>query len=143
MKKQCDSVGIIENPYDLNQRRKDENARSTFVLDTDHVSLLERAGSLEANRLRTRLERVPVEERATTIISFEEQTRGWISYLAKARSLIQQIEAYRRLKLQLENYCAMLVLDFGQRAASKFHRLSKLRLGGRYNGFENRGHCPG
>jgi tRNA(fMet)-specific endonuclease VapC len=100
-----------------------------FVLDTDHVSLLERAGSLEPKRLRARLERIPVEERATTIISFEEQTRGWMSYLAKARSLVQQIGAYRRLKLQLDNYCAMKVLDFGERAASQFQRLSKLRLG--------------
>jgi tRNA(fMet)-specific endonuclease VapC len=100
-----------------------------FVLDTDHVSLLERGGSLEGNRLRARLKEVPIEERATTIISFEEQTRGWMSYLAKARSLVQQIEAYRRLKQQLDNYCVMMVLDFGERAASEFQRLGKLRLG--------------
>jgi tRNA(fMet)-specific endonuclease VapC len=99
-----------------------------FVLDTDHVSLLERAGSVEANRLRRRLEQVPVEERATTIVSFEEQTRGWMSYLAKARSLAQQIEAYRRLKRQLDSYCAMMVLDFDETAASEFQRLFKLRL---------------
>ena len=99
-----------------------------FVLDTDHVSLLERAGSVEANRLRARLNGVPVEDRATTIVSFEEQSRGWMSYLAKARSLSQQIEAYRRLKQQLDNYCAMTVLDFDGRAASEFQRLCKLRL---------------
>ena len=99
-----------------------------FVLDTDHVSLLERAGSFQANRLRARLEQVPAEERATTIISFEEQTRGWLSYLAKSRSLVQQIDAYRRLKRQLDNYCAMMVLDFDERAASKFQRLCNLRL---------------
>ncbi len=34
------------------------------------------------------------DEQITTIITFEEQIRGWMS-LAKARSLTQQVAAYR------------------------------------------------
>ena len=71
---------------------------------------------------------MPVEEKSTTIISFEEQTRGWMSYLAKARTLLQQLDAYRRLKQQLDNYCAIMILDFDERAASELQRLFKLRL---------------
>jgi tRNA(fMet)-specific endonuclease VapC len=98
------------------------------ILDTDHVSLLEKADSPEGQRLKERMRPLPVEEKTTTIISFEEQTRGWLAYLARGRSLAQQIEAYRRLKLQLDNYCRMLVLAFDEHAAAEFQRLRNLRI---------------
>jgi tRNA(fMet)-specific endonuclease VapC len=41
---------------------------------------------------------------AVTIISFEEQARGWLTYLARARPLPQQVEAYARLRRMVENY---------------------------------------
>ena len=99
------------------------------ILDTDHISLLERrATSAQGRKLGERLDAVPAIERAATIVSYEEQLRGWLSVLAKARKMTQQIEAYRRLKRQLENYCRMLVLDFEERAATEFQRLVKARL---------------
>jgi tRNA(fMet)-specific endonuclease VapC len=99
-----------------------------YVLDTDHVSFLERADSAEGTRLRARLLQVPAGERATTIISFEEQTRGWMSVLAQARTLARQVEAYRRLRRQLENYCDLVVLDFDEPAATEFQRLRNARF---------------
>ena len=98
------------------------------ILDTDHVSLLERAESLEGGRLRTRLEPVAETEKATTIISYEEQTRGWLSVLSQARSMAHQIEAYRKLNRQLKNFCKMTVLEFDERAAIEFQSLQKSRL---------------
>ncbi len=70
-------------------------------------------------------------ELAVTIISYEEQMRGWLSYLARSRSIQAQVEAYKRLKKQLENYCAISVIDFDERSAVEFQRLKKLypRLG--------------
>jgi len=40
----------------------------------------------------------------------------------------QQIEAYRRLRLQLDNYCSIIVIDFDGRAATEFQRLKLQRL---------------
>jgi tRNA(fMet)-specific endonuclease VapC len=99
-----------------------------FVLDTDRLSLLERADSAEGARVRARLRQVPVEQRATTIISFEEQTRGWLTVLARARTQVKEIEAYRRLKRQLQNYCELVVLDYDERAATEYQRLRQARL---------------
>lgn len=98
------------------------------ILDTDHVSLLQREGSPESDRLRSRMERIPVEEIGTTIISFEEQTRGWLAYRAQARSPEQEIEAYRRLNKHLDDYRTLRVLDFDEAAASRFQQLKKARL---------------
>jgi tRNA(fMet)-specific endonuclease VapC len=101
------------------------------VLDTDHLSLLEWKSSAQTQRLQARLDQIPAEETATTILSFEEQMRGWMTYLAQARSLTEQVEAYRRLGRQLANYCDILILEFDERAAAEFQRLkrSRLRLG--------------
>ena len=98
------------------------------VLDTDHLSVLEWAGSAESKRLLGRLSHLPQHEVSATIISFEEQTRGWLAVLAKARSMGQQIDAYRRLKKQMDNYRAILVREFDENAAVEFQRLVRLRL---------------
>jgi tRNA(fMet)-specific endonuclease VapC len=98
------------------------------VLDTDHLSLLEQANSVEAQRLQVRLKAIAPEEVAATIINFEEQTRGWLTYHARARTMAQQIEAYRRLKRHLDNYRALMVLEFDDLAAVEFQGLRKLRI---------------
>jgi len=46
-----------------------------YLLDTDHLSVLERGG-VESQRLRRRLQAVPPDEVVATVVSYEEQTRG-------------------------------------------------------------------
>jgi tRNA(fMet)-specific endonuclease VapC len=52
------------------------------LLDTDLLTLLERGQSPEADRLTARLSELSNSDAATTIINFEEQTRGWLAYMA-------------------------------------------------------------
>jgi len=99
-----------------------------LVLDTDHVSLLQWGAGDRAQRLRSRLQVVD-EEVAVTIVSYEEQTRGWLAYVARARTLGQQVEAYRRLRRHLDVYRTAKVLDFDEQAATQFQRLKQARLG--------------
>lgn len=102
-----------------------------IILDTDHVSFLEWSVGAEAERLRSRLQKTEGETVATTIISFEEQTRGWLAYVAKARTVVQQVEAYRRLRKHLDVYRGILVLDFDELAATRYQQLrhSRIRVG--------------
>ncbi|MCU0544163.1 MAG: PIN domain-containing protein [Oscillatoriaceae cyanobacterium Prado104] len=101
-----------------------------YLLDTDSLSILEHGGET-ARLLIAKLSILEANELAVTIISYEEQMRGWLSYLARSRSIQAQVEAYKRLKKQLENYCAISVIDFDERSAVEFQRLKKLypRLG--------------
>lgn len=100
-----------------------------YILDTDHISRLESLStSPEAQRLRFRLAGLKPEERITTIITFEEQERGWMGYLTKARSLEQQVKAYRRLKGVLDRYLKITVLEFDEAAAAEFERLKQARV---------------
>lgn len=78
--------------------------------------------------LRERLGDVDPDQVVTTIISYEEQVRGWMAYVARARNLEQEIEAYRRLRRQLDNYRQIPVLDFDEHAAVEFQRLRGARI---------------
>jgi tRNA(fMet)-specific endonuclease VapC len=101
-----------------------------YILDTDHLSVLDRGG-VNAQNLLQKLAGVNPTQVATSIISYEEQMRGWLSYLAKTQTIDRQVEAYNQLKRQLINYCSIPVLEFDGQAAQEFQRFKKLypRLG--------------
>lgn len=98
-----------------------------ILLDTDHMSLLERS-SVEGARVRERLRRVPPDDVATTIISYEEQTRGWLARIAQASTPEHQRAAYGELKRQLRNYCDVAVVDYSAEAIAEFERLRRARV---------------
>ena len=98
------------------------------VLDTDHLSLLEWTNSPTAKKLMERLASVGSDNTFATIVSYEEQIRGWMSKLGKTKSVGEQIEAYRRLKQQLENYCSVSMLEFDERAAVEFQSLKRTKI---------------
>jgi tRNA(fMet)-specific endonuclease VapC len=102
-----------------------------YLLDTDHITILEQERGAEFGRLRSRLADLDEGDVAVSIISFEEQTRGWLSYLAQARSLTKQVEAYARLRPMVENCRWIPLVDFDSAAAVEFQRLkqSRLRIG--------------
>ena len=99
-----------------------------FVLDTDCFSLIDFPGGAATRRLRVRLESVPSEDVVTTIITYEEQTRGWFALLSKARTLPAQVNAYRRLNQHVENYRQWTVLAFDESAAVQYQQLRSLKL---------------
>jgi tRNA(fMet)-specific endonuclease VapC len=98
-----------------------------LILDTDHLSFLEQNGHPIAERMRRRI-KDHVEECVATVISYEEQCRGWMSAIANAKSISNQIVAYRKLLAQLRNYCAMRVIEFDEPAATEFHVLKKSKV---------------
>ena len=111
-----------------------------LVLDTDHMSLLE-WGSKGSGALRERLADIAPDQVATTIISYEEQMRGWMAYIARAKSMTQQLEAYQRLRRHLENYRQIPVLDFDDAAIDEFQHLRRRENPDRYYGSEDRCRC--
>lgn len=72
------------------------------VLDTDHMTAYFRGGTAGTN-LATRLRNMPQDDFGTTIISFEEQLRGWLDTLARAKKNDSRVFAYG----ELENLRAM------------------------------------
>ncbi len=100
-----------------------------FVLDTDHISLMEWNAGPARQRLLRRLSAVPPDDVFTIIVTYEEQTRGWMAYTARARTTAQQVEAYGKLERHLDLYRQVQVLGFDERAGTEFDHLRALRLG--------------
>jgi tRNA(fMet)-specific endonuclease VapC len=99
-----------------------------IILDTDCISLLQRENILLGSHLQTNLDKFPTEDIFTTIITFEEQMRGWLSFIAKSKTLEQQIYAYSRLHAFLNNFRQSLVLDFDEKAALEFQKLKSQNI---------------
>jgi tRNA(fMet)-specific endonuclease VapC len=97
------------------------------ILDTDHLTIFFE-GSVAGSHIRRRLAALPAGDIATAIVSYEEQSRGWLAYLAKAKTVADTVEGYRRLHNHLVYFRKMPVVDFSQSAAIEFQRLRKLGL---------------
>lgn len=90
-----------------------------FVLDTDHVTLLQRGD----RNVVERFAEVPEESVAISIVSYEEQLRGRLSVIRRANTPERLEGAYRRLREMQEFFCAVRILDFDQRAAEIYRDL--------------------
>jgi tRNA(fMet)-specific endonuclease VapC len=101
-----------------------------YLLDTDHISLMDRGGA-EGRNIQARLDRVPADDIVASIVSFEEQMRGWMSAIARARMIERQIPFYRELERLLHYYSITPLLTFDSRAVTEFQRLrqSGIRIG--------------
>jgi tRNA(fMet)-specific endonuclease VapC len=97
-----------------------------LILDTDHLAALE--GRSEArDRLAKRLE--DSEDRiATTIISAEEELRGWLAQIRRLNDPHREVAAYERLLRRLEFFGAWTVLPWDTQAADVFVRLQRQRI---------------
>lgn len=98
-----------------------------LLLDTDHMTFLQWAGP-EGIEIRKRLRASADKDVVTSIVSYEEQTRGWLSRSARAKTPAEQIKAYDLLHGHLEAYCRIPVLKFDEIASSQFQQLAKAKV---------------
>lgn len=76
-----------------------------YILDTDVFTIAELLDSREYRQLHARVLQLDHEDKlVTTIVTYEEQTRGWLAYAAKSREVAHQIKAYSRLRNHLRTY---------------------------------------
>ena len=101
-----------------------------IVLDTDHISELQQPNSVRGMRLSVRLGAVPQDQIATTIVSAEEQMRGWLAAINKQPAGVEQVDAYADLLGLFQFYRTWLVLPFDELAAQRFGdlRAAKVRI---------------
>jgi len=98
-----------------------------YLLDTDHLTLLER-GTADSLTLQMRLDQLGADEVATTIINYEEQMRGWLARAAQANTIEKMLAAYARLETHIETFRGVPILSFDANAAVEFERLRQARI---------------
>jgi tRNA(fMet)-specific endonuclease VapC len=99
-----------------------------IILDTDIISILDFGEGDAYAALAHRLASAAPQRICVTIVSFEEQMRGWLSYVSASRTLKRQVEGYRRLHRLLDWYAQQEVLDFTNSAAARFENRQRSRV---------------
>jgi tRNA(fMet)-specific endonuclease VapC len=94
-----------------------------IVLDTDHISALQHRDAPKAFALQGRLEILSPDEIVTTVITVEEQTRGWLGLIRRYTDVHRQVAYYERLVRLFDFFAEWQILPFDQRAADEFKRL--------------------
>ncbi|HUG92468.1 MAG TPA: type II toxin-antitoxin system VapC family toxin [Planctomycetaceae bacterium] len=98
-----------------------------IVLDTDHLSTFQWARSSAAVALRDRLRAVD-EPVATTIITLEEQARGWLAEISRKRKARDQIPPYRKLQELFAFFGGWTILAWSEAAVEQFQELKSQRI---------------
>ena len=98
------------------------------ILDTDHLTVIQRRGEPAYSRLHARLSKFPPNAIQTTIVSFEEQMRGWLAVISRVRNQSREVVAYRRLQAFLRFFNEIPVLEYSEVAAARYEDLRRLRL---------------
>lgn len=100
-----------------------------ILLDTDTLSIAQHPESRESLVLQRRLLAVPPDEViAASIVSYDEQTRGWLGYFAKSRTGEAQLKAYDKLLKHLAYWRRVPVVPFDPEALSQYERLRAMKL---------------
>ena len=99
-----------------------------ILLDTDHLTLLlsgrgDRFGHLVAHLATAD------ESFGTTIVSVEEQMRGWLAAIAKERKPERQVLAYRELAAMFDRYAGFPIAPFDSAAATLFASFGSIKIG--------------
>ena len=99
-----------------------------FLLDTDHISILQSRTQPGFSRISTRVRRHSQKDFVYSIISFHEQTLGCNTYIARARSTNDLVRGYGILSMVLQDFRAFSVLEFDVDAAREFDSLQASRI---------------
>ncbi len=100
----------------------------TFLLDTDHISILQKQSGSDYVALMARITRVPRANLAFCIVSFHEQVLGCNTYIAQAKTMADVVRGYQMFDRVLSVFAAALVLPFDNSASAVFDSLIAQRL---------------
>ena len=103
--------------------------KKLLVLDTDHFSELER--DLEPGKRLSQRLGLSVFDKALTVITIEEEMRGWLAEINRRRDPHRQIAPYAKLQRQAEAFADWLILPWDADSADLFVKFRRqgLRVG--------------
>lgn len=98
-----------------------------YLLDTDHISLDQRGYPVVNARIAT----AGPSQVAISMISVEEQLRGWLAVPRAAKNGDTRCAAYGRLRAAVEYFASITLVDYDRAADDLFESLRRqgIRIG--------------
>jgi len=99
-----------------------------IILDTDHISLLQHRSNPEGQRVERRLAASLDRDIRTTVITVEEQMRGWLAVVARYRDPRQQMDYYDKLIAFIRFLSTWAILPLRESAVRAIQDLRQARV---------------
>jgi tRNA(fMet)-specific endonuclease VapC len=99
-----------------------------YLLDTDHVSILQRQMGQDYTNLSTRMAYYPISDFAVSIVTYHEQLLGSHTYINRGRNLNDVVKGYEMMTRLVSDFKMLPLLPFDAVAGSAFNELQVQRL---------------
>jgi tRNA(fMet)-specific endonuclease VapC len=99
-----------------------------YLLDTDHLSILQRQTGQDYSNLSTRMTRYPLSDFAVSTVTFHEQMLGCHAYINCARNINNVVKGYDMMARLVKNFKVLPLISFDENAAIKFNQLQVQRI---------------
>lgn len=99
-----------------------------YLLDTDHISFLQRRSSSEFGRLTLRIAQYPISDFALSVISFHEQVIGAHSFINRAQNNTDLARGYALLLETLNGFSKAPILPFDAEAIAIFDEMRSQKV---------------
>lgn len=99
-----------------------------YLLDTDHISILQRRSEPEFLNLTLRMGRFDLSDFALSMVSFHEQVLGAHDFINRAKTDADLIRGYFLLGETLAGYSSAPVLQLDSAAIAIFNNMRKQRV---------------
>ncbi|MDB5322387.1 MAG: PilT protein domain protein [Phycisphaerales bacterium] len=99
-----------------------------YLLDTDHIGILQRRTQPQFERLWSRISQHQPLEFFTPIISFHEQVLGWNTYMSRARDQEGVVRAYLMFERILTDFSTAQILPFDTDSGRRFESLRQQKI---------------
>lgn len=99
-----------------------------YLLDTDHISFLQRRSGSEYVKLSNRITQQPPADFAFSVISFHEQVIGAHTFITRSQTSDDVVRGYTLLREIIQGFSAAPVLPFDAKAAAIFEELRAQRV---------------
>jgi tRNA(fMet)-specific endonuclease VapC len=99
-----------------------------YLLDTDHLSILQRQAGLDYTNLSTRMARHPLSDFAISVVTFHEQMLGSHTYINRARNLDDMVRGYAMMTRLILDFKVLPLVTFDADSAKMLAQLQSQRI---------------
>ena len=99
-----------------------------YLLDTDHLSIIQRQIGRDYINLSTRMGQYPLSEFAVSIVTLHEQLLGSHTYINRARNRDEVVKGYEMMARIRKDFTILPIVGFDRAAATVFDRLQSQRI---------------
>jgi tRNA(fMet)-specific endonuclease VapC len=99
-----------------------------YLLDTDHLSILQRQSGQDYTNLSTRRAHRPLSDFAISTVTFHEQMLGNHTYINRARTLDDMVKGYEMMTRLIRDFKMLPLVSFDDGAATALTQLQLQRI---------------